>query len=202
MRCVSPGAIRTNVVCMSLLTGCGGPQSALEPAGADAARVADLWWLLFAIATVVMASVTSLLLVALFRRRQRTEPQRSDDARLVRRIAGGVVFTFVALVVIFAATLRASRAGASESDATVRVRVTGLMWWWRVEYLDERSGVLFETANELRMPVGEPVLVELAAADVIHSLWIPRLGGKTDMIPGRSTRMILEATEPGVFRGQ
>ena len=64
------------------------------------------------------------------------------------------------------------------------------------------DGPAVASANELRLPVGEPVEVFLSAADVIHSFWIPRLAGKTDMIPGRVNRMVIQADEPGVFRGQ
>src|SRR3546814_15122643 len=57
-------------------------------------------------------------------------------------------------------------------------------------------------ANELHIPVGKPVLLELEAANVIHSFWVPRLGGKMDMIPGRTNRLLIQADAPGIYKGQ
>ena len=84
----------------------------------------------------------------------------------------------------------------------MRVRVTGEMWWWRVAYLDDQGREVIQDANEVHIPVGQPVVFELESADVIHSFWVPRLGGKTDMIPGRRNFMRLQADEAGVFGGQ
>jgi cytochrome c oxidase subunit 2 len=84
----------------------------------------------------------------------------------------------------------------------MRIRVTGEMWWWRVAYLDEQRRPFLLDANELHIPVGEPVVLELTSADVIHSFWVPRLSGKLDMIPGRWNILKIQADEPGVFGGQ
>jgi cytochrome c oxidase subunit 2 len=84
----------------------------------------------------------------------------------------------------------------------MRVRVTGEMWWWRVAYLDARGEEAFADANEVHIPAGVPVTFELDSADVIHSFWIPRLGGKEDMIPGRRNTLRLQADAPGVYGGQ
>src|SRR5690606_24343682 len=83
-------------------------------------------------------------------------------------------------------------------EQPLRIEVTGHQWWWEVRYPD--SGVV--TANQLHLPVGRPVDLTLRSADVIHSFWVPRLGGKLDMIPGRSNVLRLQADEAGVFRGQ
>jgi cytochrome c oxidase subunit 2 len=79
------------------------------------------------------------------------------------------------------------------------IHVTAKQWWWRVQYRTP-NGVI-ETANEIRLPVGERVELELASPDVIHSFWVPSLAGKMDMIPGRVTRLALEPTATGTFRG-
>ncbi|MBX9459925.1 MAG: cytochrome C oxidase subunit II [Brevundimonas sp.] len=84
----------------------------------------------------------------------------------------------------------------------MRVRVTGEMWWWRVGYLDADGREVVRDANEVHIPVGRPVVFELESADVIHSFWVPRLGGKVDMIPGRRNLMRLQADAPGVYGGQ
>jgi cytochrome c oxidase subunit 2 len=74
------------------------------------------------------------------------------------------------------------------------------MWWWRVRY-QSASGPSVELANEIHLPVGEPVEFQLESDNVIHSFWIPSLGGKMDMIPGRVTRLVLTPTRTGLFRG-
>lgn len=82
------------------------------------------------------------------------------------------------------------------------MRVTGHQWWWRVQYRDPATGGWIETANELRLPVDRPARIELQAADVIHSFWIPNLSGKLDMIPGRTNLLYVTPTRTGSFRGQ
>ena len=80
--------------------------------------------------------------------------------------------------------------------------VTAHQWWWEVRYSEtEHPELGFVTANEIHLPVGEPVRVRLQAADVIHSFWIPQLAGKTDVIPGQINEMWLEARRPGRSRG-
>jgi cytochrome c oxidase subunit 2 len=86
------------------------------------------------------------------------------------------------------------------TDAGIRIAVSGEQWWWRVRYLPSQ-GEPVESANEIRLPAGERVEFILTSPDVIHSFWIPSLGGKVDMIPGRTTTLMLEPTRPGVYRG-
>lgn len=82
------------------------------------------------------------------------------------------------------------------------VKVTGRQYWWEVEYLDPEPQRRFETANELRIPVGRRVIVRLVSDDVIHSFWVPGLGGKMDLVPGRTNVTFIEASRSGVWRGQ
>jgi len=82
----------------------------------------------------------------------------------------------------------------------MKVFVSGEQWWWRIRY-EVPEGEAVVLANEIRLPVGEPVEFRLDSPDVIHSFWIPSLGGKMDMIPGRVTRLALTPTKTGVFRG-
>lgn len=113
---------------------------------------------------------------------------------------------FIAPVVVLTAALvygltTTARLSQGPQPGELTIRVTGEMWWWRVVYLDgERT--LFETANEIRIPAGRPVTLELTSADVIHSFWVPRLAAKLDMIPGRTNVLRLQADRPGVYRGQ
>jgi cytochrome c oxidase subunit 2 len=83
----------------------------------------------------------------------------------------------------------------------LKIAVSGEQWWWRVRYLPPGGSEPIESANEVRLPLGRRVELELTSPDVIHSFWIPPLGGKVDMIPGRLTRLVLEPTRTGKFRG-
>ena len=85
------------------------------------------------------------------------------------------------------------------AGSAITIQVTAKQWWWRIQY--RTAGGLVETANELRLPLGERVALELASPDVIHSFWVPSLAGKMDVIPGRITRLALEPTQTGTFRG-
>ncbi|HEX2100440.1 MAG TPA: cytochrome c oxidase subunit II, partial [Candidatus Synoicihabitans sp.] len=89
---------------------------------------------------------------------------------------------------------------APAPEGALRVRVVGEQWWWRIQY-EVADGEWVELANEVRLPVGRPVEFELESPDVIHSFWIPSLGGKMDLIPGRRNRLLLEPTRTGTYRG-
>ena len=128
-------------------------------------------------------------------------------------VYGGVVFPAVVLGVLLVLTLRTlgavvvpSSAGslienAPRADELV-IEVTGRQYWWEVRYLDGTPSNVFETANEIRVPVGRTALLRLRSDDVIHSFWVPGLQGKMDLIPGRTNVLRLSADQPGVWRGQ
>ena len=82
------------------------------------------------------------------------------------------------------------------------MRVSGNIYWWRVSYLDAAGNELHADANELHIPVGRPLVIDMVSEDVIHSFWVPKLGGKMDMIPGRTNQLKLQADKAGVFGGQ
>ena len=82
------------------------------------------------------------------------------------------------------------------------IRVIGHQWWWEVEYLVGDLPQHFRTANELHVPAGQPVDVELVTADVIHSFWVPRLHGKVDLVPGLRNQIRIQAALPGVYAGE
>lgn len=143
------------------------------------------------------------------------ESGRPRDERIGVRVmvGGGVVFPAIVLGVllvfvmrVLAATTLPSHVVAQPADpprpGELTVAVTGHQYWWEVEYLDTDPQRRFETANEIRIPVGRRVVVRLVAGDVIHSFWVPGLHGKTDLIPGRVNAMFLEASRPGRWRGQ
>jgi cytochrome c oxidase subunit 2 len=173
-------------------------QSVLAPVGAEAERTLFLTWILLAGGLVILLGVCVLIAIALFGRPEWRNWLSSD--RTV--IGGGLVFP-VAVLSVLLLYEAVSRIGPATADAgdPLRIAVVGEQWWWRLTYTLE-AGRSFETANELHIPVGRPVQLELSTADVIHSFWLPPLSGKLDMIPGRTTLLTLIATAPGVTRGQ
>jgi cytochrome c oxidase subunit II len=184
------------------VSGCGGggdAPSVLDPASPDADRVAELWWVLFTVSAVVVAAVTAILLVATRRRRSGAvavdrRPVRWGDRSVV---LGGVVLPGVILLATFVYSLTVLRDVASSEDPDFAVDVVAHNWWWEVRY---PNGAV--TANEIHIPAGEAVELSLSTADVIHSLWVPELQVKMDLVPGADNRLGLEAERPGRFRGQ
>jgi len=116
---------------------------------------------------------------------------------------GGIAFPVVVLSLLLVYGLSLTRhLNAPALPDAMRVRITGEMWWWRVAYLDGAGRPIGLDANELHIPAGRPVVVELESSDVIHSFWVPRLSGKLDMVPGRRNVMRIQADAPGVYGGQ
>jgi cytochrome c oxidase subunit 2 len=115
-------------------------------------------------------------------------------------IVGGVVFPIVTLTALLAYGLTLIPMKA-EAESPLQIAVEGERWWWRVTY-PMPDGTKVETANELRLPAGRPVRIQLTTADVIHSFWIPELAGKLDMIPGRTNVRQFNPNKPGSYRGQ
>jgi cytochrome c oxidase subunit 2 len=115
-------------------------------------------------------------------------------------IVGGIVIPTVVLAGLFALTLGtlSSTSPATSGAVALTVQVTGRQWFWDVTYPSAR----IRTANEIHIPVGVPVRVEVSSGDVIHSFWVPELDRKIDMIPGRTNAVKLEAVHPGTYRGQ
>ncbi|MBU2287877.1 MAG: cytochrome c oxidase subunit II [Gammaproteobacteria bacterium] len=179
-------------------------QSALHPAGPIADTLLGLTgWLTWG-AVLIFLGVMALLAWAM-RRRAAREPDEARDRSHARWLVlgGGVLFPVVVLGALFVYSIRNAPPWREipPSDALV-IGVTGHMWWWDVRYRDPASGREFSTANEIRIPTGRPIYLGLSSGDVIHSFWVPALGGKMDMLPGRMQHLLLQAATPGVYRGQ
>jgi cytochrome c oxidase subunit II len=185
------------VISSLLFSSCTGPQSTLEPAGREAGLVANLFWTMAAGAIVVWVSVIALAIFA-----YRADPQQVDRRKQARTLilAGALAPTIVlgSLLIYGLAILPGML--APPPKGSMRISVYGEQWWWRVRY-EPPGQPPFELANEVRLPVGEPVEFLLHSNNVIHSFWIPSLGGKMDMIPGRVNRLTLHPTRTGTFRG-
>jgi cytochrome c oxidase subunit II len=194
-----------------ILTGCSPSQTdagipnLLDPRGPVARTIASEWWIQFALGMIVFLVVTGLMLFILYVRTVRggtagEVPVDMDPAEKGRSWIwiGGIIVPVVILTFLFGVSIYGHISlAAPENPPTVRIEVIGHRWWWEVHYPDE--GII--TANEIHIPVGEPVEFHLTSRDVIHSFWVPQLAGKLDMNPGETNSMWLQADEPGIYRG-
>jgi cytochrome c oxidase subunit II len=183
-----------------LAGGCSGESSIVSPKGPAARSVAGIWWPMLAVATAVFVFVTGMLLLAAARGRRRTEEQARTPALWGEPfiVIAGVLISGAILVGFFVFSLGRMQALADGGRKTkLTVSVIGHDWWWEVRY---PNGAV--SANEIHIPAGVKVQLALSTDDVIHSFWVPTLGPKTDMIPGQHNTMWLQASEPGVYRGQ
>ena len=178
-----------------------GIQSALEPAGMQAAKIAGLWQFFLIVCTVVYVLVMIFLVAAMFRRRPEIVPN-AVSPRVRNAVIGATGLTVLTLFALLTATIFTSRGIADVPDRAIQIAVYGRQWWWQVEYDDLDKSKRFTTANELTIPVGVPVTLHLRSSDVIHSFWVPSLSGKKDLIPGREATLQLRADRAGVYRGQ
>ena len=203
MRCARPrwhrAAARAGLVLAAAAAGagCAGPQSALDPAGRDASRIAELFLVMTVGAAIVWVAVVGLTLYA-SRFATRAHSRRFTYGLIIN---GGVVFPVVvlgALLVYGLAPLPEVLKMPPRGGLTIAV--SGEQWWWRVRY-QPPGAPPFELANEIRLPVGRRTELQLESADVIHAFWVPSLAGKMDLVPGRTNRLALEPTRTGIFRG-
>jgi cytochrome c oxidase subunit II len=165
----------------------------LDPAGPRAAETANLWWFMLALGLTVYLLVMLFLVASLRSRRQ-----LGEKARIRIVVGGGLIAPAVVLVVLLIADLKTLVAvAAPPGQADLTLEIVGHQWWWEVRYPEQN----FATANEIHLPVGQTILLHLSSADVIHSLWVPQLAGKTDLVPGETNTMWLEASSPGEYHG-
>ncbi|WP_201837739.1 cytochrome c oxidase subunit II [Microvirga zambiensis] len=188
------------------LAGCQGWQSALDAHGPAAHTLANMFWIFVAVLGTVWFLTMAALLLALRRRRPvDADPLVTDpgtEKRMTMTISVAIGLTLVTVITFTGLSYAAQKVLYSHKDGALTLLVTGQQWWWEVTYEDEQPSRVFTTANEIHIPVGEPVLIKLEASDVIHSFWIPNLTGKMDAIPGRQNQIQIQADRPGLYRGQ
>lgn len=185
---------------LTLLAGCSSEPSVLSPAGQEAEAIYILFRMMTIGATVIWIGVVALMIYS-FRASRRAHPRQASQGLI---LWGGAVFPAVTLLLLlsYALWLMPSLRPWTKAEGNgLRIEVTGEQYWWRIRYQDDQGRLLFETANELLVPLNEATTFSLRARDVIHSFWIPALGGKMDMIPGRENRLTLTPTRPGIYRG-
>jgi cytochrome c oxidase subunit 2 len=198
-------------ILVSVLTGCSGIQSALDPKGPKAEAIASLNWLLVIVVVVIYIIVISALFNLLRRASRRqvafdhdsAADERERERGMTRWVAASVatvVVILIAFVFVDVSTARSiSKVGGVQP---LRIDIVGHQWWWGVKYPDPDPHNYAETANEIHVPVGRAVLIKMTSDDVIHSFWAPNLDGKKDLIPGHETITWFRADTAGVYRGQ
>jgi len=202
-----PGHLLALVVLVLALSGCNGTQSALDPAGPQAQDLARLFWIFSAVLGAIWLAVMAALGLSLRAHGPSNIDPLDTDPAAERRHS--VVVTILAVatgatVLVLTALSYAAQKNlfAVEEEEAVTIRVTGHQWWWEVRYEEPDASRTFTTANEIHVPVGQPIKVKLNSSDVIHSFWVPNLMGKQDLITGRENDIRFVAERPGVYRGQ
>jgi cytochrome c oxidase subunit 2 len=195
---------RAQMLALLVFVACAQAPSFMHPASAPAHRIAILGWWLIAIAAVVFIVVMSLLLIPLLGKRREishADVHEGDGERMI--LIGGALVPAIILLGVFVFSL--PTLSATETPATrprYMMHITGHQWWWEVNYLSADPGFRITTANEIHIPVGEPVAIRVDSRDVAHSFWVPELQGKIDLIPGQTNSFWIRADKPGIYHGQ
>jgi cytochrome c oxidase subunit 2 len=190
------------LIALVALAGCGETNGAnfLNPAGPQAEQEAFLFWFILVVATIIFVAVTAALLYSVIRFRAR------PGSPAARQFSGNtpleLIWTIVPSIVLLGVlvmTINVLFFGlAKPEQEAFTVQAIGHQWWWEFRYPDQK----IVTADELVIPVGKVVSVDLISNNVIHSFWVPEIAGKTDVIPGRTNHMWLKSNKTGVFRGE
>ena len=192
--------------------------SIFDPVSPPAESIRSLSVLVLAIAAVIFFLVEGVLLYSIYRFRRRADsPGASEPPQVYGSKSIEVAWTAAPALIVFVLVLVTTRTlwevnidppQPKAGDQALFVTVVGRQWWWEYQY-DHYDGqpLGFITANELHVPASEdgrprPVFLTLKSADVCHSFWVPRLAGKTDLIPGHTNHMWFQTTETGLFVGQ
>jgi cytochrome c oxidase subunit 2 len=174
--------------------------SALQALGIHAQHIDFVWRTMLWVCGFMYLLVIAFLIHAIWRRHD----SRPESARGMSIALGG--WTALMTIGLFGLTLTSfitDRALVhAADDPQLTLKITAYQWWWQVEYTDPDPSRIVRTANEIHLPVGAPVHIELASGDVIHSFWTPNLHGKRDMIPGRTAEIRLQPMQIGLYRGQ
>lgn len=193
-------------VAILLQSACSPYQSAQNPGGPQAERLYSLWIFQLIVAALVFFAVIGVTVFVTRRAARNPEPVHLDDfghGKLTRVVATATGVTVLVLFVSFVYSLTTGRAIASlPAKSALTIHITGVQWWWDVEYVDTVPSRRVVTANEIHVPVGVPVQIIATAHDVIHSFWVPNLHGKKDLIPGHTTATWFQADTAGLYRGQ
>ncbi|CDP52988.1 Cytochrome c oxidase polypeptide II [Devosia sp. DBB001] len=181
------------------------PMDLLASAGPASSDISALLWGLTILSVAVVVIVAGLVLGGIILRGKRVAgalPAVERRSGGVGWIYFGVALTTVALIGIAGWTVATMAQIQAPSGSELTIEVDARQWWWKLHYDTGVAATSFDTANEIHIPTSHPVRVKVTSADVIHSFWVPALGGKTDAIPGRINETWLQADKAGAYRGQ
>ncbi len=185
------------------------PFGYLDGAGPRAHAVLPLTWFTLVVSIIVCVVVAVLLWLSMRRTRPGDDAQNmraipvEQGSNGLRWITTGLLISALPLAATLVWTLMTLRAVAGPpANPGLVLDVTAHQFWWEVRYDSDRPSETFATANEIHIPVGVPVLLRLHGGDVIHSFWVPKLSGKTDLIPGQTNTSWMQADQPGRYLGE
>lgn len=197
------------IVSAATISGAGAPMNYLTGYGEKANTVVPLTWAVLSVAVAVIIIILSLVAAGAWRRGAtvpigsiRNLPVGHTESGLPWIYVGVGISTVVLLATVLWTMWVLVKTYMPASPPAFTVTITGHQWWWEATYHGNTPSETFTTANEIHIPTGVPVKFELRSADVIHSFWVPPLNGKTDTIPGQTNITWLDASRPGVYRGQ
>jgi cytochrome c oxidase subunit 2 len=194
-----------------MLSGCVWQQGALQPMGPKAQAITQLGGVFLSVTAVVFAAVVTAGVWAFVRGSQRArehdqEPLAPDagiERQLTRVVSASTLASLLLLAVLLVASIATGQHLADFAPPKpVRIKITAHQWWWKIEYPGDNPQDHAVTANELHVPAGQPVELELTSSDVIHSFWLPNLDGKHDLIPSHVIKTYLQADAPGAYSGR
>lgn len=177
------------------------PTNIFAPASTPAHSIFDLSVLVLVIAAVIFLVVGGLLAYALVKFRRRGDDERREPTQIYGSTRVELAWTVTPIIIVLVLFLASARVVFAVQDAargSLDVTVIAHQFWWEYRY----PGLNVVTANELHLPVGERTYLTLLSADTDHSFWVPRLAGKTDLIPNHPNKMWVEPTETGLYLGQ
>lgn len=204
----------------SLLLAAAGPTSqnlsVFDPVSPPAEEIRQLFILVLAITGAIFVIVEGVLLYSLFKFRRTSASDTTEPPQVygsmpieIAWTAAPALVVFILILVLIRSELNIRKNPSPTETGALRVTVIGHQWWWEYVY-EEYDGKKLDnliTANELHIPAGEPgkphpVYLTLKSVDVCHSYWVPRLSGKTDLIPGRTNQLWFQTDKPGLYLGQ
>ena len=190
------------VLGISSLIGCtpDHPMSTFDAKGPVAERQLSLFMMILWVATAVFVVVGGGLLYTIIRFRDKGDGVKPEQTHGNTKLEiTWTIIPSIMLAIVAVPTIVSQFYISSPPDGEdIRINVDANQWWWEIEYPE--SGVV--TANEIHVPVGKAVGVYLTSPDVLHSFWVPKLAGKMDIVPGKTTYMWFQGDEVGNYHGQ
>src|SRR5580704_17572456 len=179
------------------------PTNIFAPVSTPAESIFGLSMFVLATMAMIFVVVFALLVYVAIRFRNKSQDDRSEPAQVYGSTQVEMAWTVIPVLIVIALFLASARVIASIQNpmrpaGALEVIVTGHQYWWEYRY----PALNIVTANELHVPVSTPTFLTLLSADTDHSFWVPRLGGKTDLIPNHPNQMSIDPHETGLFLGQ